>query len=203
MLCSLNIQVKAANNKDSLMAISPNGQISVRISNSPTLKYSVFYKDQLMINDAAINLIVNGNISLAEAAKNIKSIQRNTVNTTISVPVSERRKNIQDNYKELTIQFKAPYSIKFRVFNNGVAYQIETAFSDSIFIHNEIANFNFANSTKGWLPLIHKRDDSDIFHTSYEEQYPLSKLDSLSENNLAYNPVLLAPNNSPKIAITE
>jgi alpha-glucosidase len=202
-LCSLNIQVKAANNKDSLMAISPNGQISVRISNSSTLKYSVFYKDQQIINNATIDLIVDGKTNLAEAAKNIRSIHRNTVNTTISVPVSERRKNIHDNYNELNIQFKTPYSIKFRVFNNGVAYQIETAFSDSIFIHNEISNFNFANSTKGWLPIIHKRDDSDIFHTSYEEQYPLSNLDSLSENNLAYNPVLLAPNNSPKIAITE
>ncbi|MEN9702483.1 MAG: hypothetical protein RIR55_1825, partial [Bacteroidota bacterium] len=203
LLCSLNNQVKAANNKDSLIAISPNGQISVRITNSPTLKYSVFYKDQLIINDATIDLIVDGKPNLAEAAINIKSIHRNTVNTTISVPVSERRKDIHDNYNELTIQFKAPYSIRFRVFNNGVAYQIETAFSDSIFIHNEIANFNFANPTKGWIPLIHKRDDSDIFHTSYEEQYPLSILDSLSENNLAYNPVLLAPDNSPKIAITE
>ena len=121
-LCSLNIQVKAANNKDSLIAISPNGQISVHITNSPTLKYSVFDKDQLIINDATIDLIVDGKTNLAEAAKNIKSIHRNTVNTTISVPVSERRKNIPDNYKELTIQFKAPYSIRFRVFNNCLLY---------------------------------------------------------------------------------
>jgi alpha-glucosidase len=203
LIGGLNIQVKAANNKDSLFANSPDGNISVRISNNTYFKYKVFYKNQLIINDATIDLIVKENTNLAEASRTIKSIQRNTVNAIIPVPVSDRRKNIQDNYNELTIQFKAPYSIKFRVFNNGVAYQIQTQFRDSIFIQNEIANFNFANTTKGWLPLIHKRDDSDIFHTSYEEQYPLSILDSLSENSLAYNPVLLAPNNSPKIAITE
>ena len=81
--------------------------------------------------------------------------------------------------------------------------QIETKFKDSIFIQNEIADFNFPTTTQGWLPLIHKRDDSDLFHTSYEEPYPLSILDSLNENNLAYNPVLLFPNDGPKIAITE
>jgi alpha-glucosidase len=189
--------------KDSLFIASPDGKISVRINNATKLQYSVYFNDQLIVSNATIDLIVTGKESLSEASKSIHSIKRKAVNSIIEVPVSERRKKIKDYYNELTIQFKAPYAIKFRVFNNGVAYQIESKFKDSIFIEKEIANFNFPNATKGWLPLIHKREDSDIFHTSYEEQYPLSILDSLNENNLAYNPVLLAPTNGPKIAITE
>ncbi len=189
--------------KDSLYVVSPNGHIIVRINNIANLQFSVYFHNKLIVSNSTIDLIVNGKENLSAASKAIRSIKRNTVNSIIKVPVSERRKVIQDYYNELTIQFKAPYSIKFRAFDNGIAYQIETKFKDSIFIQNEIADFNFPTTTKGWLPLIHKRDDSDIFHTSYEEQYPLSILDSLNENNLAYNPVLLSPNDGPKIAITE
>jgi alpha-glucosidase len=189
--------------KDSLYVASPNGHISVRINNAANLQYSVYFDHTLIVSNASIDLIVNEKESLSEASKMIRSIKRKTVNSFIEVPVSERRKLIKEHYNELSIQFKAPYAIKFRAFDNGVAYQIETQFKDSIYIKNEIADFNFPTTTQGWLPLIHKREDSDIFHTSYEEQYPLSILDSLSEKNIAYNPVLLAPNNSPKIAITE
>ena len=188
---------------DSLYVVSPNGQIIVRINDTDNLKYSVYFNNKLIVSNSTIDLIVKGKESLSLASKAIRSIKRNTVNSIIEVPVSERRKIIQDHYNELTIQFKAPYSIKFRAFDNGIAYQIETKFKDSIFIQNEIADFNFPTTTQGWLPLIHKRDDSDLFHTSYEEPYPLSILDSLNENNLAYNPVLLFPNDGPKIAITE
>ncbi len=188
---------------DSLYVVSPNGQIIVRINDTDNLKYSVYFNNKLIVSNSTIDLIVKGKESLSLASKAIRSIKRNTVNSIIEVPVSERRKIIQDYYNELTIQFKAPYSIKFRAFDNGIAYQIETKFKDSIFIQNEIADFNFPTTTQGWLPLIHKRDDSDLFHTSYEEPYPLSILDSLNENNLAYNPVLLFPNDGPKIAITE
>ena len=188
---------------DSLYVVSPNGQIIVRINDTDNLKYSVYFNNKLIVSNSTIDLIVKGKESLSLASKAIRSIKLNTVNSIIEVPVSERRKIIQDHYNELTIQFKAPYSIKFRAFDNGIAYQIETKFKDSIFIQNEIADFNFPTTTQGWLPLIHKRDDSDLFHTSYEEPYPLSILDSLNENNLAYNPVLLFPNDGPKIAITE
>lgn len=189
--------------KDSLYVVSPNGHIIVRINDTDNLKYSVYFNNKLIVSNSTIDLIVKGKESLSLASKAIRSIKRNTFNSIIEVPVSERRKIIKDHYNELTIQFKAPYSIKFRAFDNGIAYQIETKFKDSIFIQNEISDFNFPTTTQGWLPLIHKRDDSDIFHTSFEEQYPLSFLDSLNENNLAYNPVLLSPNDGPKIAITE
>ncbi len=201
--CGLVAYTRPIKIKDALTLISPNGEISVLIQNIKGLKYSVQYKGNTILVNNKIDLVIAGKQSLSNISQSITSLTRNTVNSNIQVPVSERRKNILDNYNELIIQFKGHYSLHFRAYDNGVAYRIGTSFQDSIYIQNETAQFNFANATEGWLPIIHKREDSDIFHTSYEEAYPLLKLDSLTSNDLAYNPVLLAPTNSPKIAITE
>ena len=53
------------------------------------------------------------------------------------------------------------------------------------------------------MPIVNKRNDSDIFHTSYEEPYSNVKIDSLTKNEIAYNPVLIQANKAPNIAITE
>ncbi len=205
-LCSL-IALTAISNPlkltDSILLKSPNGKIAVVFNNKKGFNYSVkFNHNQILLNNE-VDLLVNNHPSFSECTKKIKTFKRNSVNTIINVPVSERRKQITDQYNELIIQYNGPYSICFRAYNNGVAYRIVTSFKDSVYINNEVAKFNFRLPTEGWLPLIHKRDDSDIFHTSYEEAYPFVKIDSLSNNDLAYNPVLLKQNNSPKIAITE
>ena len=202
-LIGLNGYSNSFHLKDSLILISPNHQIAVTFNYENGFHYSVKFNDQPLLINNEVDLIVNNNPNFSEYTKNIKSYKKKSVDTIIHVPVSERRKQIKDQYNELIIKYNGPYSITFRAYNNGVAYKITSAFKDSVYIKNETATFNFAHTTEGWLPIIHKREDGDIFHTSYEEAYPLVNLDTLSFNDLAYNPVLLAPKNSPKVAITE
>ncbi|HEX3934450.1 MAG TPA: glycoside hydrolase family 97 catalytic domain-containing protein, partial [Puia sp.] len=54
-----------------------------------------------------------------------------------------------------------------------------------------------------YYPGIHKRNDADIFHTSYEELFTLRKMDEIRKSELAYNPVLVALDQGGKIGITE
>ena len=70
-------------------------------------------------------------------------------------------------------------------------------------VNREIAEFNFPGKPSAYYPGIHKRDDADIFHTSYEELYPLRKVDSIGNNELGYTPTLIVLQKNPKIAITE
>jgi alpha-glucosidase len=146
-------------------------------------------------------LLANGkNFSFSNSIKS--SVLKKEVQQIIS-PVPEKRTVIPDVYNELSIQFKQPYKIQFRVYDDGVAYRFITQFKDSITIQNEVAEFHFPGSPAAFFPGIHKRDDADIFHTSFEERYPLRRLDSIAADEMAYTPVLLAPASNPKIAITE
>ena len=103
----------------------------------------------------------------------------------------------------MSIFFRKPYKVEFRVYDDGVAYRFLTSFKDSITIQNEVASFHFPESSAAYFPGIHKRDDADIFHTSFEELYPLRQLDSIKNTEVGYTPVLVAPPTNPKIAIVE
>jgi alpha-glucosidase len=187
---------------DTLSVCSPNGNICVKIWLQKNLAYSVYHKGNLIVAPSLIDMLfANGkNFSVNNSIKSVslkKEVQQ------IISPVPEKRKIIPDIYNELSIQFKQPYKILFRVYDDGVAYRFITQFKDSITIQNEVAEFHFPGSPAAFFPGIHKRDDADIFHTSFEEQYPLRELDSIAADEMAYTPVLIVPASNPKIAITE
>ncbi|CAN5245813.1 glycoside hydrolase family 97 protein [soil metagenome] len=192
----------SGNAADTLSVYSPNGNICVKIWLQKNLAYSVYHKGNLIVAPSLIDmLLANGkNFSVNNSIKSVslkKEVQQ------IISPVPEKRKIIPDIYNELSIQFKQPYKILFRVYDDGVAYRFITQFKDSITIQNEVAEFHFPGSPAAFFPGIHKRDDADIFHTSFEEQYLLRKLDSIAADEMAYTPVLIVPATNPKIAITE
>ena len=187
---------------DTLSVYSPNGNVCVKIWMKKNLIYTVYYKNKLIVSPSAVDMILTNGKSFS-LNNRIKSSSLKKESQQIISPVPEKRKNIPDVYNELSIQFKQPYKMQFRVYDDGVAYRFLTLFKDSIVIRNEVAEFHFPGSPAAFFPGIHKRGDADIFHTSFEELYPLRKLDSIGINEMAYTPVLITPAANPKIAITE
>lgn len=186
----------------SLQLLSPDKTIKVSIQTTNHLSYSVFVDDKKIINTSFIDMLLADGRLLSSNLK-IKSTKTRSVNEMIVAQIPVSRKNIPDVYNELMINFKNNFTVIFRAYNDGIAYRIATAFKDSIIVQNETAQFNFSNDAHAWTPIIHKRDDADIYHTSFEEVYPYKFLDSLSNNDYMFNPVLINTNDSFKVAITE
>jgi alpha-glucosidase len=111
----------------------------------------------------------------------IKSNFLKKINGQVISPVPEKRKIIPDVYNLLSITFRQPYKVEFRVYDDGVAYRILTFFKDSIRVKNETAEFSFPGKPFAYFPQVQKREDADIFHTSFEEEFPLRRLDSISD----------------------
>jgi len=187
---------------DTLAVHSPDGNISVKMWMNNQLAYKVFYKGRMIMNTSLIDLmLVNGKAFSNQ--NRIISSRVDAVHAQIIVPVPERRKTMEDHYNQLSVSFKQPFKITFRVYNEGVGYRISTQFKDSIYIKNETARFSFENAPKVYFPLIHKKSNADIYHTSYEELYPLLAMNTIRDTTMAYTPVLVVPEANPKIAITE
>ncbi len=186
----------------SLQLLSPDKTIKVYVQINNQLTYSVFVDDEKILDSSLINMQLNSGILLSSNLQ-IKSAKTKSVNEIIVAQIPVSRKNIPDVYNELTINFKNNFTVIFRAYNDGVAYRIATSFKDSIIVQNEIAQFNFSNSPHAWTPVIHKRDDADVYHTSFEELYSYNALDSLSNNDYMFNPVLVNTTNDIKVAITE
>jgi len=199
LYCALSVH--SATN-DTLAVRSPNGLLCVKVWMGAQLTYKILYQGKILTGNSVIDLIqLNGN---ALSLKNkITSSNIKPVDSEIIVPVPERRKRMKDTYNQLTIAFKQPYSVTFKIYNEGIAYRISTRFKDSIYIKDEVARFSFAHHPSVYFPLIHKKSNADIFHTSYEEQYPLLLMNAIPDTTIAYSPVLVVPVEGPKIAITE
>lgn len=187
---------------DSLQVSSPDKKITVTINTKNRLSYTVSYSGALVLQPSSINLWVRGKQSLADKFK-VTSNKLETVDEEIISPVPEKRTIIRNHYNQLTISFAQPYSLQFRVFDDGVAYRIVTRFKDSIIIENEEASFSFEKGKKALLPLIHYEGRPDRFHTSFEELYQVKNIDSLSNADIAYTPLLAGTGKEVKVAITE
>jgi alpha-glucosidase len=187
---------------DSLSVCSPSGKICAKIWMEKNLKYRIYYNGTSILEPSEIDMILANNKSFSFN----NSIKSHTVKKElyqIISPVPEKRKNIRDEYNIMSIGFRQPYKIEFRVYDDGVAYRFLTLFKDSVIIQNEVAEFHFRDISSAYFPGVHKRSDADIFHTSFEELYPLREVDKIEITEMAYTPVLVVQQSNPKIAITE
>ena len=187
---------------DTLRVCSPSGKICVKVWMEGELRYSVYENGSPIVMPSDIDMILRDKGTFS-TNNGVRSYSVRKVSDNIISPVPEKRKVIKDEYNELSIKFRHPYRVEFRVYDDGVAYRFLTSFKDSIVVEKEIARFRFPDKSAAYYPGIHKREDADIFHTSYEELFTYREMDSIGKQELAFNPVLVSVDRGEKIGITE
>src|SRR5690606_39274042 len=169
---------------------SPGSRIRVVVDISNTVHYSVFFDGRLILEPSHINMIINDDLNLTGNLQ-VRKTSTRTVKEMIVSPVPEKRKFIPDYYNELTIRFRQPLSLIIRVYDDGLAYRFHSHLKDSITVKNEISEYRFPFNHSVYFSEVVKRENADIFHTSFEEPYQIKPLDSLSEKNLCFSPLLI------------
>ncbi len=187
---------------DTLRVYSPTANICIQVWMDQQLNYQVLLNYTPVITPSVIDLQLDNNRSIG-AQNAIKSSFIKKFADEIVAPVPEKRKRIPDLYNLLSISFKKPFKVEFRAYDDGIAYRIITSYKDSIYVQNEIAKMTFAGKPSAWFPEVKKRDNADIFHTSFEEEYPLRKLDSIPAGTIGYSPILVSLESGVKIGVTE
>lgn len=181
---------------------SPDHNITVTIDINKEIRYSVKYKNEILLLPSLIDLEMEGGKKLSDNLRITKTRTR-SVNEIINSPVPEKRRIIPDVFQELEIELGKQFNIDFRVYNDGVAYRIISKLNRSLVITNETAQFVFQHNKRVLMPVVSPRQDADRFHTSFEENYKYYSIDSLEPSSLAYTPVLAGKGDEIKIAITE
>ncbi len=141
----------SANAQRQISVQSPDGKISVNISTNRSLQYTVRHEENILLHPSTIDLFVQSG-KLSDDLR-IAKTTRASANYKITSPVPEKRKEITDQYNQVTIRFRGPFSIIFRAYNDGVAYRILTHFRDSITIKNETATFVLNAKDKIYFPV--------------------------------------------------
>jgi alpha-glucosidase len=179
---------------------SPDKKIKLTVNITDKIIYQVSYENKEIVAPSLIDMILDNGVHLSKT-KGTRKVTTRSNNSVIVSPVPEKRKNIPDIYNELKIDLRTPFTLTFRAYNDGVAYRISSSSKDSIIVQNEIAQFNFPASLLLYSEVQGGR--TDRYHTSFEENYSIKPIDSLTEKNLLFNPAVVIPSSGPRIAINE
>lgn len=174
---------------------SPSTSIKVVISVSDSLRYAVYYNDQIQIKPSAfaIDFLEGGTIGKSPVFKKKK---QGAVSRIVK-PLYGNNTHIQESYNFLKIDFKGGYSLETRVFDNGTAMRFLTKFKKDQKVQKEVFDINFSDDYKIYAS--HPLHNS--FLNSYEEVYKETNLQKLSDS-LIMLPILIE-SKDVKMVVTE
>lgn len=182
-----------------LQVTSPDGALKVTVSDGPQPRISAVFKATQILKPSDIGILIHGHT----ANWNVRKRSLRNINEKIEPPVPEKRKSIVNHYNELIIEFRSNVSLNVRAYNDGFAYRFTSSIKDSIRVDTEVARYSFPLETTFYGSPVTKRDDADIFHTSFEEPYLIKPMDSIATDLLFFSPVMIGFANNIKTVVTE
>ena len=174
---------------------SPDSKIKVVVAVENELSWSVMYNDKPVLINAEIGMDFSSGPNLAENPQIINhTIKSQTAEITSAIPYKDAI--IPDNYTELTLYFKHNFQLAFRVYNDGVAYQITDNNDSKRNVLSEKIKLDFPENTTSLFP----KEESMYSHN--ERTYSNLVLSDISAAEFCSLPVLFNTEHA-KVLLTE
>jgi len=186
----------------SFLLYSPDSLLRVEVQVKEKISWSLYAGGNLLVNSSSVNLFLKGSKKLTDKLP-LSTHKYSESNRSVTVPVPYRKKIIAEHYKQLELNFKEPFSIQFRMYNEGFAYRVGARFKDSITVDNEEALFELDDSAAVWFAQLNKRADQDKYHTSFEAVYSKQKFASIPDTVFTYPPLTVSLPNGYHLAICD
>lgn len=199
-------QVVAIQQTSPVSVISPNGEISIEISDAGQvrtgLEYSVKFHGKALIAESRLGLELVGQQPLGPGMK-LTGMQHESADETYTTPVGKTRE-VRDHYNGLRADFTdsdgRKIFIESRVFDDGVAFRYLVPKQPQIGqtrIAHELTEFTYAKDASAY-PLI-----LDGYQSSWEDEYQLRNVSGLHKDWLIGLPLLANVPGVGWVAITE
>ncbi len=170
---------------------SPDSSLRLSVKVGGLLSYELWAGSQLLVSTSSVNLQLAGGKQFSEKIAVAKRAN-NKVSETVTMPIPYKSKTITDNYHQLKLAFKEPFGIEFRLYNNGMAYRIDTRFKDSVTVEKENVSFDVDPGSFVWFANMDKRQHVDRYHTSFEAIYKKQALSDIADTMLTFAPVTVS-----------
>ena len=175
---------------------SPDEAIVLTVSVGDNITYAISVNGKPLLENSELALILGDQIRLGDNPRLIRE-ERRSVDRVLFPELRVKSASIADQFNELTLNFRGRYKVKFRAYNNGIAYRFETNFRGDITVQSETAIFGFTGPNQIYFP----REEE--FHSHNERSYEVLAMDSLTKADLGSLPVLVSSAENVKALITE
>ncbi len=157
---------------------SPDGRnrITFSLDRQGRPSYEVVRDRSALISRSALGFTANGGLDLAGKYR-LDSISFDSRDEYWTQPWGEN-KHMREHYNEMAVNLSnasTRLTVRFRAFDDGIGFRYEysTAAADSIFVTDELTEFNFATDGTSWsIPA-----NADTYELLYRGQ-PLSAIDN-------------------------
>jgi alpha-glucosidase len=180
---------------------SPDGKITVTVTTSGQVRWSVTHDGTPVLSPSAISMTLSTGLVLGQHAV-VQKVKELAADQVLSTPFY-KKSQVHDVYNQLTLQFKGRYELIFRVYDDGAAYRFVTGMKGDIVVNNEQADFNFDSDKQVYLPFVNDYRNKDKFNTSFESLYDHLHLSEIKTDSLAFLPLLVELDGGKKAAILE
>ncbi|HPV87876.1 MAG TPA: glycoside hydrolase family 97 protein [Bacteroidales bacterium] len=178
---------------------SPDGRLELQVVTQTGISFCLLHKGNVLVSSPALSMSLKDGTVLGPGARLI-STKRTHVNDKIPSPLY-RKSIIQTRYNQLDFRFREGFGIRFRIYDQGAAYQFYTTCKDSLYIVAETAGFIFPKDYTSYIP--YSRGEKNPFHNSFENVYTVSSISEFNREKLAFLPLLVCLDNDLKMVITE
>jgi alpha-glucosidase len=187
-------QISTASDKI-ISLFSPDKKTEIKISLGEKIHYSVLHNGKVLITPSSLSMTYDNGKVIGTKPK-LANQKSNSINNSIKTLYGTTAE-LQENYNELSLEFRNDYSLVFRVFNEGAAYRFITKMKGQITIINEEAVFSFPDDYMGFY--IAGKKNQYLYEGDYN-YWNISRIDS---GRITLLPIVIDTQNDTKVAITE
>ncbi|MCM1077753.1 MAG: glycoside hydrolase family 97 protein [Bacteroides sp.] len=185
----------AAKTKSYLLS-SPDGNITVSVSLTDTLSYSVS-NDGRPVSEKIKTALATSKGLLGVNPK-LRHVSRNKVRDSFSPVVPLKYSTVADNYNSMILDFKDGYSVELRAYDDGIAHRFITSIPGEIEVADEIYDVTVNPGVHAHL------QQPSGFKTSYEDAYSHKPMTEwTASDRMSTLPVLLQDADESYVLISE
>ncbi|MCB0631803.1 MAG: glycoside hydrolase family 97 protein [Saprospiraceae bacterium] len=182
-------------NAQDLEVTSRDGRTRLRVSIGNTINWSVSKYGKVILPEVAVGMTVNG----VDLGARPQLLSQKTVEETgsfaVVVPVKEQ--TVENNYKELQLQFKNDFALHFRVYDHAVAYRFVSSRKGEIEVDAEQMQVTFPEGTTSYFP------QEESMYSHYERSYFLKAIDTIKAGEFASLPILFNLKDDVRVLYSE
>ncbi|MCD8310603.1 MAG: glycoside hydrolase family 97 protein, partial [Prevotellaceae bacterium] len=146
--------------------------------------YRITHNGAAVLAPSAIGLQLQGGVGVGSGDKVVKATRRKA-EEQIAAPFY-RVNAFTTTYNELDLKLKSGFGVRFRAYDEGVAYRFYNTGKADCTIENELAEFNFDADYTAYLP--YTTSEQTPMAMAYQNVYHTTPL-SGAESKLAFLPV--------------
>lgn len=181
--------------------VSPGSALSVRVEVGEQLRWSVHRAGRAVLRPSAIALHLGDGTSLGPGARVVSDAVEH-VDSEIAA-LNYVRSVVQDDYTQLSLEFEGDFGVRFRAYDDAVAYRFVTRRDGELIVRGEQAQFDFGKDLEAFVPYMWDYRGGHVFNSSFESPYTESRLSEWKQGSLSILPMVVTLEDGARVEILE